>query len=230
MNNNIWVDPISAPLVNAWSMFVAYIPRLLGAALIILVGWFIASLVAKVFERIFVMLKTDSVLSRAHYTMDGKKLAPSRVLSKIIFWLLIILFLIAGADALGLPALSDFLRQVVSYIPNVFIAAVILFISFQLAGFVRGLIEGSLEHTGANAARISGTVAWWAIIVFGIFAALLQLRIVESIINIIVSGLVFMLALAGGLAFGLGGRESAARLLGKAEGYFARKTPSEPAS
>src|SRR6185369_14222431 len=138
----------------------AYIPRLLGAAIILLVGWFIASLVAKLFERLFLLLKTDSFLSRAHYTLHGTAVPPSRVLAKIIFWLLIVMFLIAAADAVGLPALSEFLRQVVSYIPNVFVAALILFISFELAGVVRGIIEGSLARGDKNAARISGTVAW----------------------------------------------------------------------
>ena len=110
---------------------------------------------------------------------------------------------------------SDFLSSVLGYIPNVIGAALILLIALAIAHFLRGLVRTSVMGVRLHAGKTLGAIAWWGVVIFGFLAALTQLGVAVQIINTLITGLVAMLALAGGLAFGLGGKEHASDWLTK---------------
>jgi hypothetical protein len=123
--------------------------------------------------------------------------------------------LMAATDILHLVQVTSFLNSIVLYLPNVIVAAVIMAVAFLVGNFVYAVIKGSTKIAGIVSATLLATIAKWAIVIFGLLAALIQLGVASSLINTIFIGFVAMLALAGGLAFGLGGRDEAALILKK---------------
>ena len=190
-----------------------------GALVILLLGRIIASALGTVVEKILEALKIDRALGSAgidtHVTRAGLRLRAAYLGGQIVRWFFIIVFALAATDMLGLYALTAFLRDVLGYVPNVIVAALILVATLAMANILSRIVAAS-----TSAARLAGsgalnTLTWWAVVLFGIFAALLQLNVATAIIQTLVTGVIAMLALAGGLAFGLGGRDYAAHLLDK---------------
>jgi len=121
----------------------------------------------------------------------------------------------AATDILQLTQVTAFLNSILLYIPNVVVAVIILAIVVLVGNFVYSIVKGSTKAAGVMSATMLATISKWAIIIFGVLAALLQLGIAASLVNTIFIGIVAMLTLAGGLAFGLGGKEEAANILRK---------------
>ena len=134
-------------------------------------------------------------------------------LGQVVYWFFIVVFLLAASDILGFVSLSAFLKDVLSYIPSVIVAALILLAALVVANFLRDLIRASVMGARLHAAKSLGAIAWWGVTIFGFLTALTQLGVAVEVINTLITGLVAMLALAGGLAFGLGGKEHAAQWL-----------------
>jgi len=138
----------------------------------------------------------------------------SRFLAGLFNWFLIIIFLVLALDILGLQQLNQFLNEVLLYIPNVFIAVVVLMIASVVSNFVFKVVVGSAKAAGIEVANFLGSVSKWAIWIFAILLALTQLRIGEQFLFTLFTGIVAMFAIAGGIAFGLGGKEAAQRVIG----------------
>ena len=130
-------------------------------------------------------------------------------------WFLILVFLMAATDILGLTQVTSFLQVVIEYLPNVIVAALILLVGAMFAEFMQRLIRASVDAAGLMSAGFLGSVAKWAILIFALFAALDQLGVARSFIITLLQGFVAMLAIAGGLAFGLGGQGAARDFVGK---------------
>ncbi|MDD3487455.1 MAG: hypothetical protein PHF35_03710 [Candidatus Moranbacteria bacterium] len=214
-----WGEAITMSLINLWDRFVGFLPSLVGAILVFVAGWIVAVALGKAVEHIVKMIKIDSVMQRAG-TKDrlhkaGVDFNIARFCGGLVKWFLILVFLMAATDILHLTQVTGFLNSIVLYLPNVIVAAVILIVAFLLGNFVFAVIKGGTKVAGVVSASLIATVAKWAIVIFGFLAALVQLGIATSLINTIFIGLVAMLALAGGLAFGLGGRDEAALILKK---------------
>lgn len=218
-----WVDLIVQSLQELWLQLIGFLPSLIGAFVVFLVGLIVATGLEKLVERIVFYLKIDTLLKKAgvesYVHRMHLRLNTGYFFGRIVFWFIALAFLLAASDILSFSALSGFLRQVLVYIPNVFIAALILLASLYVAHFLRGLVRASVLSTGthAHAAKTLSSTVWWVVVIFGLLAALTQLRVAEVIINTLITGVIAMLALAGGIAFGLGGRDFAGRLLEKAE-------------
>ena len=120
---------------------------------------------------------------------------------------MIIAFLLAAANILHLDAVSDFLNEVLLYLPNLLVAVIILVITFLFARFMKELVRHSSWAANLKEAGLIGNITWWIIVIFGCLSALYQLKIASNLINIIIGGVVVMIALAGGLAFGLAGKD-----------------------
>jgi uncharacterized membrane protein YhaH (DUF805 family) len=150
-----------------------------------------------------------------HFERAGLRLRGSRFLGQLVYWFLVVAFLLAASDILKLYALSAFLQDVLAYLPNVVVAVLIMLAAFVVGGLARKVVMASVMSARLHAAHFLGTLTWWAIVVFGLLTALVQLNIAASIINSIITGFIAMLALAGGLAFGLGGRDYASALIQK---------------
>jgi hypothetical protein len=149
-------------------------------------------------------LEVEKALERG-----GVRLNSGAFIGALVKWFLVIVFLLAAVNILGLSQVSDFLSQVLLYLPNVVVAALILIIAVKVAEVVDRSVRASAEATGLRGAFV-GVVARWAIWIFALVAALLQLGVATILLQTFVTGLVATLALAFGLAFGLGGKDAAA--------------------
>ena len=210
---------IVGPLQHLWSSSLTFIPILISAVVVFVLGLVVASGLGMLVERILSTIKLDRLLKELgfeqHFERAGLRLQASRFLGQLVFWFLAVAFLLAASDILGLSALSVFLRQVLFYIPNVIVAVLIMLAAVVIGNFARTTVKAAVKGASLPSAHFLGALTWWVIVIFGLFAALLQLNIASAIINSIVTGFIAMLALAGGLAFGLGGRDYAAHLIGK---------------
>lgn len=214
-----WTEVIIGSFQNLWISSVGVLGNIIGALIVFIVGLIIASGLSLLVEKIIGMLKLDSALRKLgvgeYFERAGMNLNSGRFLGRLVYWFFVVVFLLAASDILRFYALSSFLQAVVIYLPNVFIAALIMLAAVVIANALRRLIRSSVKSAQLHSANFLGSLAWWAVSVFGFLAALSQLGIAVSIINALVTGLVAMLALAGGIAFGLGGKDYAASLLNK---------------
>ena len=216
-----WSDTTLGALNNLWIQVLGTIPMILGALIVFVVGLIIASVLELVVVKLIRLIKLDNLLMRSgveEYLKRGNlRLDTGKFFGKIIYWFVVIAFVLAASDILKFYAFSNFLNSILNYIPNLIIAVLILLSALIIAGFLKGIIKASVSGARLEGANFLGSLAWWTIVVFGLLAALVQLGIASSLFNIIISGLVAMIALAGGIAFGLGGKDLASHLLKKME-------------
>lgn len=214
-----WGEALSFSLVDLWVRFIGFIPTLIGALLVFLLGIIIASVLGKVVERIVRALHVDHAIERISLgeklKEHGINIAFSTFIGKLVQWFIAIVFLMAATDILGLNQVTSFLNNIILYLPNVLVAVIILSIAFLLGNFVYVIVRSSTKAAGVMSATLLATITKWSIVAFGLLAALLQLGIASTLVNTIFIGLVAAVSLALGLAFGLGGKDEAALILRK---------------
>jgi len=212
-----FVDVLVASLQNLWLLVVNFLPSLIGAIIVVILGVIVGAVLERVVERVMYYLKLDALLRKlgleTYLQRAGMKLSSGHFLGRAVYWFIMVAFLLAASDILGFVALSGFLRDVLNYIPSIIVAILIVLASLVVANFLRGLVRASVLSAKLHAAKALGTLTWWVVVVFGLLTALLQLGIAVSIINTVITGLIAMLAIAGGLAFGLGGKEYASHII-----------------
>lgn len=204
-------------LREVWLGVVEALPSTLGAVLIVVIGWLIAVGLEGLVVGILRALRVQQLLERAKLRNIVDRLGitfdVSIVIGWLVKWFFIIVFLITAADILQWASVTLFLRTILFYIPNVIIAVFILFSGVVVAHAVSTLILHTITASGVAPAQPLAAVARWSIVIFSILASLTQLGIATELIQIVFTGIIFMVSLAGGLAFGLGGRDEAARIL-----------------
>ena len=196
----------------------SFAPRLVAAVVIFVVGWVIAHALGKVVEQILRSLKIDKALQslgvEEPIERAGIKLDVGVFIGALVKWFVIVVFLTATVDVLGLTQVTDFLKDdVLGYLPNVFVAAMILVVAALIADAVGKLVTGSAKAANLPSSGFLGGVSRGAIWVFAILAALYQLGIAGPMVQTLFIGIVGALALGLGLAFGLGGKDAAAKYL-----------------
>ena len=201
-----------------WDRLAAFLPSLLAAIIVLILGWLVASLVAQVVQKVLAALQIDKLADRLG--MDrladqvGRKLSLSGLGAWLVKWFVIVAAFVAAADILDLSQVSDFLyQQVVPYFGNVIVAVAVLLIGVVAANFLAEIVNGTVRAAGLHVAGALSAITRWSIVVFAILAALTQLRIAPSFLQTLFIGIIAMLSLAGGLAFGLGGRDHAKKIL-----------------
>jgi hypothetical protein len=210
-----WGDAVFLSVSNALNTFLAAIPQVIGALLILIIGWIVAGMVARLVGELLRRAGADRLFAEHGgrvYGAQSEKIRPSVVASELVKWLIRLVFLVAAANVLGMPQVSELLNQVLLWIPNLIVAAIILLVAPLLARFVRGAIEVGAGQMGFTNAPLLGRIAEIAIVAFAVVIAINQIGIAADLVNIIFIGLVGAFALAFGLAFGLGGRDVAAQL------------------
>jgi len=214
-----WGEILAVSFVEIWFKFVALIPKIVGAILVFIIGLFIADalgrLIAKLAKKLYIDRAVEATGLKKILEKIGFKTEISKALGLLITWFLYAVVLVSAADILGLRQISDFLGSVVFYIPNVIIAVVILILGIIVSNFIHTLVKETSIAASLVAADFLANVAKWAILVFTFMAALIQLKVATELIQILFTGLVLMIALAGGIAFGLGGKDKAKSLLDK---------------
>lgn len=220
-----WGDAIVASLQQVFTSVAAFVPLLIGAVVVFIIGWIIALALGKVVEQIVKALRVDSLLQKLEFEKAlekaGWRLNSGAFIGGLVKWFLIVAFLLAAANILGLQDVSNFLRDVLLYIPNVVVAALILIIAALVANVGENVVRGSVEAAGYKGALV-GVVTRYSIWVFAFVAALIQLGIAVSLVQTIVTGLVGAVALSLGLAFGLGGKDAATEFIARVRGELKR--------
>jgi len=214
-----WTEVMIGSLQNVWASVVGYLPAFIGALIVLLIGLAVASLLGKLIEKIFKAIKIDEFFQKIglgkYAEKGGFQLRIAWFLGRLVYWFLVIVIILALSDKLGFVALSGFLRDVLIYIPNVIVAVLILLAVIVLANFLRSVVKKAVQTTKFGGAGFLSTLTWWVVVLFGVAAALAQLRIAVTIVNSVVIAVIAAAGLAVGLAFGLGGKDEAARLLAK---------------
>ncbi len=224
-----WGAAIWTSFTSALGMLFDFIPKLIGFIVVFVIGL----IVAKAFERALTW-----VLRRAHFETFSERIGLTRmeqrfnmrmdvvkVLGRVVFWFVFLIFLVPAVDALGLSSVSALLGVIVAYLPNVFVAVLVVFLGMLLATFAADLVRGLVTGTSLGNPDVYANIARYAIMGFAALLALYQLNIAPAIVETLFTAVVGALALAFGLAFGLGGRETAQRWLNRGENRLSSAAP-----
>lgn len=214
-----WADVTIQSFQSLWGGFIGFLPNLIGAAIVFLIGWAIAIGLEKLVDQVIKVVRIDPLLEKMGVGRGlekaGFKINTGEWLGLLVKWFIMIVFLMAATEILGLREVTTFLRSVLYYIPNVIVAALIILIAVWAANILHRIILVSATASNVGAINLSASLTKWSIMIFGLLAALVQLGIAPSLIQTLVTGFVAMVAIAGGVAFGLGGKEMATDLLDK---------------
>ena len=200
---------LTASFNSAFYGVVNFIPKFLAGLIIFLIGIIIASIVKQIIVGIFKAIKLEVLLKKYGVPEMKEEFTWSNILSEIARWFIIIVFLVPTADVWGLPRIITVLNEFLTYIPNVFVAAVIAMVGFVFARLSHDIVLASVRGVDSQTASTIASVTKWSINIFVILAVLSQLGVATDLIRILFTGLVAMLAVAGGIAFGLGGQTTA---------------------
>jgi hypothetical protein len=200
-------------LNNGLSVVVSFVPKIIAGTIVLLVGVIIASILKQIVLGIFKALRIENFLKKYGVPEAKQEFDWSNIFSEIIRWFVIIIFLLPTADIWGLPRVVTILNEFLLYLPNVFVAAIIAVVGFVLGSLAHDLVLASVKGISSGSANSIASVTRWAVNVFVILAVLNQLGVATDLIRILFTGFVAMLAIAGGIAFGLGGQNSAKELL-----------------
>jgi hypothetical protein len=213
-------EALRASLANALGMFLAAIPRIIGFIVVLIVGWFVASLLAKGVAALLRAIRFNELAQRSGFAgfvqNMGVRRDPAGVMADIAKWFVRLITLVVAFDTLGLPAVSGVLQQLLLWLPNLIVALAVLVIGGLAAGALSRLVRGATAQAGFANPDTLATVAKFAVWAFAIVVAVNQLGIATNLINTLVIGVIGAIALASGLAFGLGGRDRAAAVLDRA--------------
>lgn len=203
-------------LLNAFNNFVSFIPTLLGALLVLIVGWMISGAVARLLEAGLTKMGFERAIGRSgineFISKTGTNITLSHVVGELLKWMIRLVFIQAAANILGMPQVTAIINSIILFIPKVAVALLILVVGTIAARFFGKIVQGSLISAKAENPAFFVTLAQYAVMSFAVVAALSQLEIASVIVNSLFIALIGSIALALGLAFGLGGREVAGQL------------------
>ena len=214
-------DAVTQSLRDLYARFISFLPSFLVAVIILVVGWVVAVFVAKLIKQVLHAVKLDEIGDKLGLdevsARTGMKMSVSGTLAWLVKWFLLLAIFLAAADILGLTQVSAFLNQVLLYIPDVVAAAAILLVGSMAASFLSKLVRHSVQAAGLASADMLGAVTQWAVMIFTVLAALDQLQVAQAFVQTLFTGIIAMVAIAGGLAFGLGGKDHATKVLNQVE-------------
>ncbi len=230
MINQIWLswgDVFNRSLQDLWWGFVQFTPKLVIAIVLFVVGWVLGTIIARALEQVFGVLKIDDLFKSIGadnlFRKAGMNLNTGHFVGQVAKWFLIVVFLIPSlglvlplAQGSDTNAVTAFLRDdVLPYLVKVIIAAFILIIAAVVSEGLSSTVTAGARGMGLSTANLFGTVAKYAVWVFAFIIALGQLGVAEYYMSVLFTGIIAMVSLGGALAFGLGGRDAAARFIAK---------------
>lgn len=224
---NTWSEVLALSFENLWLGVVSFVPNLVVAIIVVLIGWGIGAIFGKVIHQIIKALRVDEALRRAgvedFLNKGGLGLNSGAFLGGLVKWFVMLVFFIGAFDILHLSQVTAFLRDILNYLPQVIVAVLILIAAGMVADLMKKVVLSSAMTAEIPSAGFIATVAKWVIWVFAILVALSQLGIASGFVQTIFTGLVVALSLGLGLSFGLGGQEAAAKLIEKVGKEISRK-------
>lgn len=215
-----WGTMFTESLLSLWYGFINFVPSLLGAIILFIIGCVVARVVGKAIAQVINAIKLDKLFESAgmesFMNRAGLKITVGGFIGGVVKWFIIVVFLIASLQIIGLTQVNDFLSgAVLYYLPKVIIAALVLIIAAVLADAVEKIVSASAKAVNVGQANMIGTIARYAIWGFAFIIVLSELSIATSFMQILFTGLIAALSIALGLSFGLGGKEAAARAIEK---------------
>ena len=212
-----WLLITTQGLQTSWESILLFLPKLVGAIVVFVIGWFIAIWVGKIVSAILDKIKFNELFSRTGWKAAFEKaeitISASDFIGAIVKWVFVVVALMIAADILEWVGFSTLLNQIILWVPNLIVAIAILVVAIIIADILEKMVKASTQKMGVSFVNYLGSVIRWAVYIFAILAALMQLGVAPAIVNTLVVGFVAMIALAFGLSFGLGGKDMAARLL-----------------
>lgn len=207
-----------------WQNLTEISPPIFWAILVIFIGWFLAKWLGKIVVAFLSKIRLNQVLKRmgleeALTKIDARLNAP-KFFGEIVRWFFVIIFLMVASEIFGLTQFSQFLEKVIGYYPNIFIACLIFLVAVFLSDLSQKVVVGTLEEEKITYSRFLGKVIRWGIWFFATIAILYQLKIIPTLILAIFIGGVATVSIALGIAFGLGGKDLAAKILKELEEKF----------
>jgi hypothetical protein len=212
-----WGEAVMTSGAAALAMFLGAIPRVIGFLLILLIGWLIAAALAKATAALLRALRFNDLARRSgladFFQRMGLQTDAAGALATIVKWFVRLIVLVVAFDALGLPAVSAVLSQLLMWLPNLVVALVVLVITGLAADALSSLVRGGSSEAGLSNPDLLAGIARVSVWVFGVVVAVNQIGIATTLVNTLFMGFVGALALALGLSFGLGGRDTAAEIV-----------------
>ncbi|OGE81045.1 MAG: hypothetical protein A2826_01300 [Candidatus Doudnabacteria bacterium RIFCSPHIGHO2_01_FULL_43_23] len=218
MGNESVGSTVQGSLSGLYEQVISFLPAFVAALLVLIFGWALAILLGKLVRKVLELIKIDDLADRLGLATlgerMGKKLSIAGFGEWLIKWFFLIGIFVAATDILGLNQVGAFLYlEVLPYFANVIVAAAILVIGTVAANFLHGIILHSLNASRLGNAEAVSSLTRWAVLIFAFLAALSQLGVATSFIQDLFRAVVALLAIAGGIAFGLGGKEHAKAFL-----------------
>ncbi len=220
--NNIWMtwgEVFHRSLQDLWWGFILFAPKLIMAIVFFIIGWILGSIIAKALEQVFASLKIDRLFQSLGadnlFRRAGMSLDTGYFIGQVVKWFVIIVFLLPSLSLVGLGDIATFLKEdVLGFLPKVVLAAFVLIIATVLSDALSRAVQAGARSMNLSSANMLATVAKYAVWVFAFIIALGKLGLGDYM-SILFSGIIGMLALGGALAFGLGGKEAAGRLISR---------------
>jgi hypothetical protein len=209
----IVAEPVQAMLIKIWG----YVPTIVGALLILVIGWLVAKVIETVAVRVLKAIRVDMASDKAGLTnilaQGDIKVTVSELLGGIVYWLLMLVVIATVLNALNLTVAASILSRFVEYIPNILAAVFILVLGMFLASFTAAIVRTAASNAGVENSKALAEISKTILIVFAILIAIEQLGIGVAVINLAISIILASIGLAVGLAFGLGSKDIAGKML-----------------
>lgn len=212
-----WQEAVFVAAANIFTQFFNFLPSLFGALLILVIGLILAKWAKAIIVKVLSAVKLDKVLRKIglepFLSQADIKLKAEVIIGEVVSWLIVIVFFMAGVNVLGLTTVGSVLASVLSYIPSIVSAILILTVGVLLAGLVESLVKGAVNQIDPKTGRLLSKVASYLVVIVAALAAINELGIAQSLINILFIGIITTLALGIGLAIGLGAKDLVSKML-----------------
>jgi len=199
-------ETLTSSINNAIGAVVSFLPNFIAGLVVLLIGIIVASILKQAVVGLLKALKVELFLKKYGVPELKEEFNWTNILAELVRWFVIIVFLIPTADIWRLERITVVLNQFLVYLPNVFVAAVVALVGFVFARLAHDVVYISAKKVDAKTAGTVATVTRWAINIFVILAVLTQLGVAADLVRILFTGIIAMIAIAGGIAFGLGGQ------------------------
>ena len=211
-------DAVLVAVADALRNFLGFLPQLVGALIVLILGWIVAGILARLVEGALKAVgferaaQASGIAGFIRQSGAGAQWTTSRVVAEIVKWFVRLIALQAAAAILGMPQLTAIINSILLFLPNVVVALAIVVVGALIARFVGGVVRGATSEMGFGNPDLMANIARYAIIVFAVIAAINQLGIAPTVVNTLFIATVGAVAAAFALAFGLGGRDVAAQI------------------
>ncbi|MFF7708410.1 mechanosensitive ion channel domain-containing protein [Pseudomonas sp. NPDC007930] len=217
MELDLWTQSLVTAMTALWTKIAQFIPNLLAALVVILLGFVVAKLLDALLSRLLAKVGLDRLMAGTGLTKlmsrGGIRVPISALVGKIVYWFVLLVFLVSAAESLGMTRVSATLDVLALYLPKVFGGALVLLVGVLLAQLVNGIVRGAAEGVGLDYSASLGRIAQWLVIIISISVAISQLEIKTDLLNHVIVIVLVTIGLAVALALGLGSRDLAGQII-----------------